>query len=361
MSSDFGQNLHLSLFGESHGAAVGMVLQGLPAGETIDQEELAAFLARRSPGRFPWCSGRQEPDQPRFLSGLLQNCTCGTPLCGIIDNLDAQSADYQSLAQRPRPGHGDYPVFVKYHGFTPQAGGGHFSGRLTAPLCLAGGICRQILARRGVEIAAHLAAVGGIADRPFDPLGISEAAAAQIAARPLPVQEQAAGEQMAEAIMAAKAAGDSLGGIIEGMIQGLPAGLGDPLFDGVENRLAAALFAIPAVTGVEFGTGFGAADRKGSQNNDPYSFDPAGQVRTDTNHHGGALAGITTGMPVLLRVAIKPTPTIGKSQATVDLATGQPCQIQATGRHDPCIAPRAVAAVEAVCALVALDLYLGQR
>lgn len=356
MSSEFGKLLRVSVFGQSHGAAIGVNMDGLPAGEAIDLEELQRFLDRRKPGQNAFSTHRKETDIPRFLSGLEDGKTCGAPLCAILENQDQHSGDYAGLNDVPRPGHADYTAAVKWGGAADMRGGGHFSGRLTAPLCVAGGIARQILARRGIHIGAHLAAVANIPDTPF-PLHPTPELFQEVAQRPFPVLNEAAGAAMQEAIAQARAEGDSVGGIIECAAVGLPAGLGDPMFEGVENRLAAALFGIPAVKGVEFGAGFAAAALRGSQNNDPFTVED-GQIRTETNHAGGILGGITTGMPLVLRVALKPTPSIARTQTSVSLSAQVQTELNIRGRHDPCVAPRAVPVVEAVTAAVLLDLLL---
>ncbi len=356
MSSEFGRLIKISVFGQSHGEAIGVVIDGLPAGEAVDMEELAAFLDRRRPGKSPLSTSRQEADAPEFLSGLVDGVTCGTPLCAVIRNSGQRSGDYQELAQRPRPAHADYTARVKWGGHADMRGGGHFSGRLTAPLCIAGGIAKQILARRGVHVGAHLAAVGTVADAPF-PLYPSPALFAAVAAKQLPVIDDGAGERMQALILTARQEQDSVGGVVECAAVGLPAGLGEPMFGGVENRLAAALFGIPAVKGVEFGAGFAAARLRGSEANDPFVLQD-GEVRTAGNHAGGILGGITDGMPVVARVAVKPTPSIARPQRTVDLAAMEETELSIHGRHDPCIAHRAVPVVEAVTAAVLLDLLM---
>ena len=356
MSSEFGKLLKISVFGQSHGKAIGVVIDGLPAGEAVDLEELDAFLARRRPGKSPLSTARREADAPVFLSGLENGITCGAPLCAVIENGDQHSSDYDQLRDRPRPGHADYTAYVKWGGQADMRGGGHFSGRLTAPLCVAGGIAKQILARRGVYVGAHLASVGAESDASF-PLRPTAELFDAVAAKPFPVIDDDAGERMRAVILAAKNDGDSVGGVIECAAVGLPAGLGEPMFGGVENRLAAALFGIPAVKGVEFGDGFAAARARGSENNDPFCMED-GRVVTETNHAGGILGGITDGMPLVLRTAVKPTPSIARPQRTVSLSAGEDTDLVIRGRHDPCIAHRAVPVVEAVTAAVLLDLLL---
>lgn len=356
MSSEFGTLIKINVFGQSHGKAIGVVIDGLPAGETVDTEELQAFLNRRRGGGSPLSTARKEGDVPVFLSGLENGRTCGAPLCAVIENADQHSSDYAGLTDTPRPGHADFTAAVKWGGAADMRGGGHFSGRLTAPLCIAGGIAKQILSRRGIHVGAHLSSVGTEQDDVF-PLHPTADLFDTVAAKAFPVLSDEAGARMQEAILAARSEGDSLGGIVECAAIGLPAGLGDPMFDGMESRLAAALFGIPAVKGVEFGAGFDAARSRGSENNDAFTVD-RGAVVTETNHAGGILGGITTGMPLTLRAAFKPTPSIAKPQQTVSLSAMENTQLQIRGRHDPCIAHRAVPVVEAVTAAVLLDLLL---
>ena len=356
MSSEFGKILKVSVFGQSHGTAIGVNIDGLPAGEKIDLEELQRFLDRRRPGKNKLSTARNEGDVPEFLSGLENGKTCGAPLCAVIRNSDQHSKDYAELADKPRPGHADYTAWVKWKGHADMRGGGPFSGRLTAPLCIAGGIARQILARRGIYVGAHLRGVGGVADAPF-PLTPTPELFEEVIRKPFPVLDDKAGETMQAVILSAKEYLDSVGVVVECAAIGLPAGLGDPMFDGVENRLAAALFGIPAVKGVEFGAGFNAAARRGSENNDPFTVEN-GRIAAVSNNAGGILGGITTGMPLTLRVAVKPTASIAKEQQTVSLSKLEDAQLQIHGRHDPCIAHRAVPVVEAVTATVLLDLLL---
>lgn len=361
MASYLGEHIHVSVFGQSHSPAIGVVVDGLPAGERVDMEELGRFLKRRAPGQNATSTPRKEADLPQFLSGLVDDVTCGAPLAALIENTNTRSQDYAQLRDKPRPGHADFTAQVKYGGFQDVAGGGHFSGRLTAPLCIAGGICLQILKRRGIEVAAHIASIAGEADRPFDPMGESVETLDALKRAPFPVLDEKAGERMRKVILQAKEEGDSVGGIIECLVTGVPAGLGEPMFGGMENRLAAALFGIPAVKGVEFGAGFGVATMRGSENNDPFTV-KNGKLVTETNHAGGILGGITNGMPLVFRLAVKPTPSIAKQQQTVSLSKKQVEELVVTGRHDPCIVPRAVPVVEAVTALVLSDLlFSGEK
>ena len=358
MASYLGEHIHVSVFGQSPSPAIGVVVDGLPAGERVDMEELGRFLKRRAPGQNATSTPRKEADLPQFLSGLVDDVTCGAPLAALIENTNTRSQDYAQLRDKPRPGHADFTAQVKYGGFQDVAGGGHFSGRLTAPLCIAGGICLQILKRRGIEVAAHIASIAAEADRPFDPMGESVETLDALKRAPFPVLDEKAGERMRKAILQAKEEGDSVGGIVECLVTGAPAGLGEPMFGGMENRLAAALFGIPAVKGVEFGAGFGVATMRGSENNDPFTVKD-GKLVTETNHAGGILGGITNGMPLVFRLAVKPTPSIAKQQQTVSLSKKQVDELVVTGRHDPCIVPRAVPVVEAVTALVLTDLLFS--
>lgn len=360
MSSSWGTDLRLSIFGESHSAAIGAVLDGLPAGEPIDWEELLRFMARRRSQGGKTDTPRREADLPQIQSGLLDGVTTGTPLCAVIPNANTRSQDYDQLRHLARPGHADYTGFLRYGGHADVRGGGHFSGRLTAPLVFAGGVCRQILARRGIVIGAHIAAAAGIPDTPFDPVLVNAGQLASVTAKPFPVLDDAAGEAMVAAIDQARLAQDSVGGIIECAVVGLPGGLGSPMFDGVENRLASLLFGIPAVKGLEFGGGFSLAGMRGSQSNDPFVMEN-GQIRTTQNHNGGILGGITNGMPLVFRVAVKPTPSISQPQQTVDFLQKQDATLTIQGRHDPCIVRRAVPCMEAAAALALLDLLLGSN
>lgn len=360
MSSTMGINIKISIFGQSHSPAIGVVVDGLPPGEAVDETRLQAFLARRAPGQGAHTTARKEADEAQVLSGLAGGVTCGAPLCIVISNQDARPQDYAAFRAVPRPSHADYAAFAKYGQHHDIRGGGHCSGRLTAALCAAGGVCAQILERRNIVLGAHIAAIGPVADASLDPVHVSADQLRALAALPFPVLEEAAGEAMRREIAAAKAEGDSIGGVVEACAVGMPAGAGEPIFHGLENALAQAVFAIPAVKGVEFGLGFAAARLRGSQNNDAFYFDQAGRVRTRTNRHGGSLGGISTGMPILLRAAFKPTPTIAREQESVNLHTKESAKLVGSGRHDPCVVPRAVPCVEAAMAVVLLDLLLSQ-
>ncbi len=352
MSSTFtGQHLRLSIFGQSHSEAVGMTLDGLPAGIPVDLDELQSFLNRRAPGRNDWSTPRREEDRPEFLCGLKDGFTCGAPLSAIIRNSNTRPKDYSQLKITPRPGHADYTAEVKYRGFQDYSGGGHFSGRLTAPLCIAGGIVKQALKELGIAVDARIKAIAGIVDAsPF---------AASVAGKEFPVADDKIGEQMREAIAKARAEGDSVGGVVECVVRGLPVGIGEPMFDGLENQIARMVFAVPAVKGIEFGAGFAAAGLRGSENNDAFCVQD-GRIETVTNNAGGILGGISTGMPVVFRAAIKPTPSIAKEQQSVNLNSMEPSVLRIEGRHDPCIVPRAVPVIEAAAAIAITDLILGE-
>ena len=354
MASEFGDKIKISVFGESHGPAIGVYISGLPAGEKIDEEELLRFMSRRAPGKNPLSTARKETDTPVFLSGVKDGVIEGTPICAVIKNSDQHSSDYSALSDKPRPGHADLTALFKWNGNADMRGGGHFSGRLTAPLCIAGGIAKQILARRGIYTGAHLASVGPVSDESF-PLLPTKELFEELATKDLPVISDKAGEKMKAEILSAREDLDSVGGIIECACIGVPQGLGDPMFDGVENRIARAVFGIPGVKGLEFGSGFAGSHSRGSQNNDSIIFGND-SIATETNNAGGILGGITTGMPIVFRIAMKPTPSIAKPQKTVSLSSGEAAVLEIKGRHDPCIAHRAVPVAEAVASLVILDM-----
>ena len=353
MSSFFnGSMLKLSIFGQSHSAAIGMTLDGLPAGIPVDQECLQRFLNRRAPGKNPWSTPRMESDLPEFLSGLRDGMTCGAPLTAIIRNTNTRGKDYEALRLLPRPGHADYTAHVRYGGHQDYNGGGHFSGRLTAPLCTAGGILLQFLEMEKITVSARILSIAGIEDNtPFR---------TPVDQKIFPTVSDEKGKEMQTVIAAAQEDGDSVGGVIECIIRGVPAGIGAPMFDGVENRIAQLVFSVPAVKGIEFGAGFRAPLMRGSEHNDAYCVSE-GEIHTSTNHAGGILGGISNGEDIVFRVAVKPTPSISRAQQSVNLETMQPEKLYIKGRHDPCIVPRAVPVIEAVAALALTDLYLGGR
>lgn len=355
MSSSFGEMIRISIFGESHGEAIGVVLDNLPAGCPIDEVQLALQMARRAPGRDTTSTPRRESDYVRIVSGLLNGKTTGAPLCGMIENTNTRSSDYESLRVLPRPGHADYTGAVRYNGANDIRGGGHFSGRLTAPLTFAGAICRQILSLHGIRIGAHALQIGSILDTAFDPVDISDALLERISTEYFSLIDRSVQTLMNQEIENARLQADSVGGVVECAVTGLPAGIGSPMFYGVENVLSCILFGIPAVKGVEFGDGFACASLRGSENNDAFTAEN-GQVKTVTNHSGGILGGITTGMPVIVRAALKPTPSIGQEQETVNLTTLQNEPLSIHGRHDPCIVPRAIPVVESAVAIGLINL-----
>lgn len=336
---------------------MGAVIDGIPAGTVIDTEALARFMARRAPGSGPLSTPRRESDLPEIVSGTADGVCCGAPLCIIIKNTDVRSADYERIRSVPRPSHADYPAYVKYGGHNDIRGGGQFSGRLTAPFCAAGGIALQLLEKRGIRVFSHILSVGGIKDEPFDPVSPDTERLGALAGLRLAVLDPAAGERMAAEIKAAHADGDSVGGIVECMVTGLPAGVGEPIYDSLESRIASLVFSIPAVKGVEFGSGFAGSALRGSRNNDPYRV-LDGRIVTSSNNSGGICGGISTGMPVLFRAAFKPTPSISRPQDSVLLEEMKDETLEITGRHDPCIVPRALPAVEAAAAMAVLDLMI---
>lgn len=376
MNNTFGTHVTLTLFGESHGPEIGCVVDGLRPGLRVDEDFIKYRLRLRRPGS-EISTTRVEPDPFRIVSGVWQGRTTGTPLCILIPNREARSGDYVNLANTPRPGHADYTGLVKYKGFADPRGGGHFSGRLTAPLVAAGAIFQTALAERGIAVGSHIARCAGVADRPFGDL-TADLAALETAS--FPVLDEAQGAAMRAAVLEAAQAGDSVGGVLETAVLGLPAGLGVPWFDTVEGLLAHALFSIPAVKGVEFGDGFALAELRGSQANDAFRLDrekpscsgahcaprdslsvPSDEYRivTTTNHNGGVNGGLTNGMPLVFRTVIKPTPSIAAPQRTLDLSTGEQTELRIVGRHDPCIVPRARTVQDALTAFVVLDLLEG--
>ncbi len=352
MSSVYTGNLTVAIFGQSHAPAIGVTIDGLPAGLPVDLDALQQFLRRRAPGQNAWSTPRKEADAPEILCGLSNGRTCGAPLTAIIRNTNTRSGDYDNLRDTPRPGHADYTAQMKFSGAQDVAGGGHFSGRLTAPLCIAGGICLQLLETQGVTIRARIVSVGAVTDdSPFlTPVG----------EKAFPAVSDAAAAAMQAEIAAARADGDSVGGVIECVVEGLPAGVGDPMFGGLENLISRAVFAIPAVKGIEFGAGFAAARMRGSENNDPFRVEN-GTVVTETNHCGGILGGISDGMPIVFRAAFKPTPSIARQQRSVSLGQMENKTLVIQGRHDPCIVPRAVPCVEAAAAIAVLDAVMARK
>lgn len=357
MSSVFGNNIRLSVFGESHGEAIGCVIDGLPCGIMLDTEKIKKEMKRRAPGRDKSATPRKEADEPEILSGVLNGKTTGAPLAMIIKNTNTKSGDYENIMKLPRPGHSDYPAYVKYSGNNDIRGGGHFSGRLTAPLVFAGAVAKQILSQKGITIGSHIKKIGSAEDAGFDKNNISAEQLEALRSSLFAVINSEKEAEMRSVIEAARLQGDSVGGIIECAAVGLPVGIGGNMFDTVESRLSAALFGIPAVKGVEFGAGFGFADMTGSRANDAYEIKD-GKVALKTNNNGGVLGGMTSGAPIVFSVVIKPTPSISAQQDSVNLQTMENEKLVIKGRHDPCIVPRALPVVEGVCAFALLDLMM---
>ena len=354
MSSIMGNKIKISVFGQSHSKAIGVVIDGLPAGKKIDMEKVVAFMERRAPGRNAYSTKRFETDKPEILSGLVNDITCGAPLCMVIYNENQNSADYENVMDTPRPSHADYSAYIKHNGFNDVSGGGHFSGRLTAPLCFVGAVCMQVLEDMGVNVQAHILSIKDVKDEKFNPINVENY---NIDKKEFSVINDSQGEQMKDEIEKARIQGDSVGGVIECAITGIKAGFGDPMFDGIENLLAKNIFGIPAVKGIEFGNGFEATTLYGSENNDEFCIEN-GEIKTKTNNAGGINGGITNGMPILFNVAIKPTPSIAKIQDSISLKDKTEKELEITGRHDPCIVPRAVPVVESVAAITILDIIL---
>ena len=356
--SSFGKNIKVSIYGGSHEAEIGVIINGLPVGTSFDMDQLQKFLDRRAPGNSPFATPRKEPDPAVPAEGISLNgstaTTTGSTIKLVIENTNTRSQDYKNLRDIPRPGHADYTAYVKYGDKLNMAGGGPFSARMTAPLCIAGGIALQLLLQQGIEIGAHIYSIGSVKDAPLDTLNPS------VPESDFPVISAAAGEEMKGLILQAKSGGDSIGGIVEVFAKNVPAGIGGPMYDGVEGILSPVFFGIPAVKGIEFGAGFSAAAMRGSENNDQFRIEN-GTVVTTSNNHGGILGGITSGMPVIARLAFKPTPSISREQQSVSLSkmTNEILSIQ--GRHDPCVVLRAVPVCEAAMAIGLLDMLLEDK
>lgn len=355
MSSTYGDKIKISVFGESHGNGIGVVIDGLPAGVKIDMDKVLVQMARRAPGKDKTATPRLEKDFPDVLSGMLDGTLTGAPLCAVIQNTNTRSGDYSNLLSCPRPGHSDYAAFVKYNGANDIKGGGHFSGRITAPIVFAGAICRQILEQKGIKIAAHIASIGNVDDVSFNPVEIEDELIEELNLSAFALIDDSAEQKMRDEVEEARTSLDSVGGTIECAVTGIEAGFGDPMFDGVEGVIAKAVFGVPAIKGIEFGKGFELSKMRGSQSNDPFRYKD-GKVVTETNNMGGILGGITNGMPVIFRAAVKPTPSISQRQKTVDLQKKKNAELEIHGRHDPCIVPRAVPVIEAVTALAIINI-----
>ena len=360
MSGIWGKNVKISIFGESHGVAIGVTIDGLPAGIELDLDYINLEMQRRAPGKNKMSTARKEGDQFEILSGYFNGKTTGTPLCSIIRNSNQRSRDYDKIKSIIRPSHGDYPGHIKYDGHNDYRGGGHFSGRITAPLVFAGALAKYILEEKGIIIGSHIKSIENIEAENLDYVNIDKEVIKGIKHKELPVINDETGEKMRSAIHSAKEDGDSVGGIIEGLVLDIDPGLGAPFFDSIESRLSHALFSIPGVKGIEFGLGFEISKLRGSKANDEYYVEGE-TIKTYSNNNGGVTGGITNGMPIIFRVAMKPTPSISKPQRTVDISTMENTEIEVRGRHDPCIVQRAVPVVEAACALTILDFFLEKE
>lgn len=357
MSGVWGEYLKLSIFGESHGQGIGIVLNGLPAGLRLDMEYIGREMARRAPGRDPFTTSRREKDELEILSGFFNGMTTGSPLCCLIRNQDRRSSDYEVIKDIMRPSHADYTARQKYSGCNDYRGGGHFSGRVTAPLVFAGAVAKQVLGKKEIFIGSHILSIADIREEAFDPVKVDQGLLQELAKRDYPVLDQAKAFQMKQLILKTGKEDDSLGGIVETAAVNLPAGLGAPFFDSAESKICHLIFAVPAVKGIEFGAGFPIAEMRGSKANDSFIL-KEGRVLTATNNSGGIQGGITNGMPLIFRTAIKPTPSIGLAQKTVDMKKMEETEIRTEGRHDTCIVPRAVPVIEAAAALALLDLMI---
>lgn len=355
MSGMWGSKIKLSIFGESHGNAIGITIDGLPAGFSIDMDKIMMEMARRAPGKSSLSTPRKESDIPEILSGYFEGKTTGTPLCAIIRNSNTKSKDYSKLKDVMRPGHADYTGAVRYKGFNDYRGGGHFSGRITAPLVFAGAICKQILEVKGIIISAHINSIGKIKDCSFLESDISDELLNSFKEKELPLINTKLEDEMRQEILSARSSGDSIGGTIECAILGVSPGIGDPFFDSVESTLAHLMFSVPAVKGIEFGKGFDISKMRGSEANDEYYLEN-GNIKTKTNNNGGILGGITNGMPIIFNVAIKPTASIFKEQNAVNIVTMEETTLCIEGRHDPCIVQRALPVIEAVAAIGITEL-----
>ncbi len=355
MSSTYGEKIKISVFGESHGNGIGVVIDGLPAGVKIDMDRVLVQMSRRAPGKDKTATPRLEKDIPKVLSGMLGDTLTGAPLCAVIENTNTRSGDYGNLLSCPRPGHSDYTAFVRYNASNDIRGGGHFSGRLTAPIVFAGAICRQILESKGIKIAAHIASIGSVSDESFNPVFIDDKLIERLNNSTFALIDESVEDKMREQVEDARLSLDSIGGTIECAVSGIDAGFGEPMFDGVEGVIAKAVFGVPAIKGIEFGKGFELAQMRGSESNDAFRY-VDGKVVTETNNCGGILGGITNGMPIVFKAAVKPTPSISQKQKTVDLQKKENAELEIHGRHDPCIVPRAVPVIEAVTAIALINL-----
>ena len=360
MASTFGENLKITIFGQSHSDSIGVTIEGFPCGFPVNEEKLADFMARRAPGKDEFSTPRKEADKVELLTGITDGLTNGECIKAVIYNQNRHSKDYASIADTPRPGHADYTARAKYGETYDPTGGGHFSGRLTAPLCIAGGLCMQWLETHGITIGAHISSIHGVCDKKLDSVNVTAEELNKLKEKRFTCIDDTAAEKMQEEIRKARADGNSVGGTVECAVVGMPAGVGEHMFDGLENRISLAVFGIPAVKGIEFGAGFDAADMYGSENNDEFYYNENGDVLTRTNNCGGILGGISNAMPLVFRAAFKPTPSIAQTQNTISFTAKENTTIKIGGRHDPCIVQRAVPCIEAAAAVAITDLMLKE-
>ncbi len=352
MSCSYGDKIKIQIFGQSHCEMIGVVIDGIPAGIKLDIEKIHSFLKRRQGGNNAYSTPRKEEDIPNLVSGVIDGVTCGAPLTAIFENKNTKSSDYKNITTIPRPSHADYVAYIKHSGANDVRGGGNFSGRMTLPLCFAGAVCMQLLEEKGIKIMAHISNIGKVYDEFYNPVNL---AFKNYPIGELCVNDKNKGEDMIKEIMQVLSEGDSIGGSIECAVLNLPVGVGEPMFDGLENSIAKTVFSVPAVKGIEFGAGFSVCEMRGSENNDPYTYSN-GKVITTSNNSGGITGGISTGMPLIFRVAIKPTPSIAKEQNSINLQTKENDILAVKGRHDPCIIPRAVPCIEAAAAIAVINL-----
>ena len=351
MSCSFGEKFKITIFGQSHSEMIGVVIDGIPAGTKLDIEEIEKLMARRSPVNKSYATKRNEADRFQIVSGIVDGITCGSPLCAVICNTDFRSGDYKKLHDCPRPAHADFTAYMKHNGFNDIRGGGNFSGRMTAPLCFAGAVAMQLLKEKGITVGAHIEKIADISDKKFDAVNVSGSELEAVKEKIFPVIDDSAKDDMLAVISEASKNLDSVGGKVECAVTGLPVGIGEPIFDGLESVISRAVFGIPAIKGIEFGT----TKTYGSENNDSFIMD-GDKVKTATNNHGGILGGISSGMPLIFSTVIKPTPSISQTQKTVDLSTMTETDLEIVGRHDPCIVPRVVPCIEAATAVAIINL-----
>lgn len=357
MSYSFGKNFKVTLFGQSHSEEIGIVIDGISAGYKINKDLIRKNLERRRPGKNKFSTARKEDDDFKIVSGEVEGITCGAPLCALIENKDQKSRDYDNLKDRPRPSHADYPAYVKFKGFNDIRGGGQFSGRMTAPIVIAGSIAEDLLLNRGIKIYSRIKSIGQASDIDLNLNDIGEEKLYDLKNEDFPVFQNEAREKMQEEILKAKEDGDSIGGIVETFILNMPVGIGEPFFDSIESVISHAVFSVPGIRGIEFGSGFEAAKMRGSINNDEYFYED-GKVKTKTNNHGGIIGGLSSGMPIIFRTAVKPTSSIAKAQNTISLKDKKNVNLKIIGRHDPSLVPRALVAIEMITALAILDLVM---